>query len=238
MCPFSPIPSVSGSPTLRLAHLSSFWGGRFCVGYVIVNCDLYVDLSLSLHAMYISMPVTQITSNDPLFWLEKTFYWRKNKGQMGSRCIYIYNTKKGLGTTPATTNPWDVLGSSADVESLLILKNMLVKMSGLEKDCTLRILKDPPMEGWMNLYESQGCIYRSSKWRQAFEGSGFLTLIEIIHLDHRLLLGVVTTAPKRKQQETQVVKVVKDPTFRCYLFRTATFIFDSYFLVICALPKN
>ena len=26
----------------------------------------------------------------PLFWLEKTFFWTKNKGQMGSRYIYIY----------------------------------------------------------------------------------------------------------------------------------------------------
>ena len=27
----------------------------------------------------------------PFFWLEKTFFWTKNKGQMASRHIYIYN---------------------------------------------------------------------------------------------------------------------------------------------------
>ena len=39
---------------------------------------------------------------------------------------------------------------------------------------TLRIL-DPPMEGWTNLYDAE--VFRSSKWRQAFEAPMILTLV-------------------------------------------------------------
>ena len=36
----------------------------------------------------------------------------------------------------------------------------------------VRISRDPPMEGWKNLYDAG--VFWSSKWRQAFEGSEYL----------------------------------------------------------------
>ena len=36
------------------------------------------------------------------------------------------------------------------------------------KSPTLRIMRDPPIEGWMNLQFAG--VFCSSKWRQAFEG--------------------------------------------------------------------
>ena len=38
----------------------------------------------------------------PLFWLEKTFFWRQNKGHLGSRYIYVINSYKPLITDTPT----------------------------------------------------------------------------------------------------------------------------------------
>ena len=34
--------------------------------------------------------IKYLEPNLPLFWLERTFFWRQNKGHLGSRYIYIY----------------------------------------------------------------------------------------------------------------------------------------------------
>ena len=40
-----------------------------------------------------------------------------------------------------------------------------------ERDIKVRIPKDPPMEGWMNLYQAQGCFWGPQNDARPFEGS-------------------------------------------------------------------
>ena len=89
MCPFSPIPSVSGSPTLRLAHLSSFWGGQILCG--VCDCQLW-SLRWSLLVTTCNVYIYACNPNHikwPLVLIGKDFLLEEKQRTNGFQ-VYIY----------------------------------------------------------------------------------------------------------------------------------------------------
>ncbi len=98
-----PIPPVGPAP-VESRWRSKRWQLNLCKYYIdsyslygyIHFLDILTIWIYSLYGyniIYIYIYILYLEPKLPLFWLERTFFWMQNKGQMGSSDIYIYTSQ-------------------------------------------------------------------------------------------------------------------------------------------------